>query len=417
MAINALYTGASGLAANSTALDVVGNNLANLNTVGFKTQRALFRDAVYQTLSSGSAASGSFGGTNPVQMGFGVSVGAVDSLFTQGTLNPTGNALDLGINGRGFFVVSNGTQTSYTRTGSFNVDDTGILVDSSTGFRVQRFGSIGESTATTSGFQTTGDLDIHIPFGVGLAGVPTTTAVLQGNIDSRTSVGGSFDRFFQVFDSQSTIRSMTLTFTKTAVNTYSLSASMTGATVTVPPTSIQFDQQGQLLSPTTLDVTITGLPSASDQTITFDLGDSGTANGLSQFGDDSTVSVVSQNGIGSGTLNTVSVDLSGIIQGTFSNGRTVPIAQIAIAGFNNEAGLIRQGNNYYGVSPSSGNPILGPAGSGGLGLVQGGTLEGANVDIATEFAKLIIAQRGFQVSAQTVTAANEMLQTVSNILR
>lgn len=420
MALNALFTGASGLAANSSALDVVGNNLANLNTTGFKTQRALFQDAVYQTLSGGSAAQQAGGGANPVQVGFGVQVSNVDSQFNQGTLNPTGRALDLGIQGRGFFTVSNGSQTLFTRSGAFSVDDAGFLVDPATGNRVQRFGTTGEITPTTPGFQAPGNNDIRIPFGASIPGLPTSFANLQQNLGSDINVGDIRSTSTQIYDTQGAQQILTLSFEKTAVNTYKMSGSITGGgQVVVPTTPITFDQSGNLAAtaPASLDISITGLPSAANQTITVNLGTPGSSNGITQFGGETSFKVATQDGSGSGTLSTVSVDTSGIIQGTFSNGRVVPLAQLAIAGFNNESGLLREGNNYFASSSSSGNPLIGPALSGGLGSIQGGTLEGSNVDIATEFAKLIIAQRGFQVNAQTVTAANEVLQEIANIIR
>ena len=418
MALNALFTGASGLAANSAALDVVGNNLANLNTTGFKTQRALFLDAVYQTLSSGSAAQGAGGGANPVQVGFGVSVGAVDSEFTQGTLNPTGRALDLGIQGTGFFTVSNGSQTLFTRSGAFSVDDAGFLVDASSGNRVQRFGSTGEVGAPNSaGFQAAGDFDIRIPFGAGVPGLPTTSATMQGNLDSRDGVGSTRLAPIEFFDSQSTPHQLNVTFTKTAINTYEISVTSTGLTATIPNTPIVFNDSGYLVSPASIDVSLSGFASAADQTIRLNLGTPLSGNGVTQFGGAVSVDAVTQDGSGSGTLTEVSVDKSGIIQGTFSNGRTVALAQLAMARFNNESGLVREGNNYYASSAASGNALLGPANTGGIGSIQGGTLEGSNVDIATEFAKLIIAQRGFQVNSQVVSAANQVLQEVANIIR
>src|SRR5262249_3611272 len=163
MALNALFVGASGLTANSTALDVVGNNLANINTTGYKTQRTLFKDMVYQTLSAGSSASQTTGGTNPIQFGFGVGVGAVDSLLAQGNLSAAGRNLDVGIQGSGFFVASDGTQNMFTRAGSFSIDSNGFLVDPTTGFRIQRSGVVGEPTATSAGFQIPGVQDIRIP--------------------------------------------------------------------------------------------------------------------------------------------------------------------------------------------------------------------------------------------------------------
>lgn len=417
MALNALFVGSSGLTANSTALDVVGNNLANINTTGYKNQRTLFRDVVYQTLSAGSGASGTVGGTNPVQLGFGVNVGSVDSLFGQGNLTPTGRTLDAGIQGSGFFVVNNGTQNLFTRAGGFNVDSSGYLVDPGTGFRVQRFGTAGEGSATLPGFQVAGDNRIKIPFGAGVSGVQTANVNYQGNLDTNLAVGGNVTTAIQVYDSQNTARSLTVTFTKTGSNTFDVTAAIAGGTVAVPATPVTFDNDGLLLSPANLALAVSGIPGADNQTINLRLGTIGQATGLTQFGGTSTATAVTQDGSGSGTLVSVSFDQSGIVQGQFSNGRSIPIAQLAIAAFNNESGLIRQGTNYFATSAASGEALIGTAGGGGRGSVQGGSLEGANVDIATEFSRLILAQRGFQVNARTITAANDTLQELANIIR
>jgi flagellar hook protein FlgE len=417
MALTALSTGSTGLQVNSQALDVVGNNLANLNTTGYKTQRTLFKDLVYQTLNPGSAPTANSGGTNPSQNGFGVGVGTIDSMFSQGSVSPTGRNLDAAIQGRGFFVVSNGNTTAYTRAGSFSVDAQGYLVDPNTGYRVQRSGSVGEGSATLPGFQVPGNNSIRVPFGVGAPGTETANVTYQGNLSSSMAVGESTTTAIQVYDSQSTARALTVTFTKTAANTFDASASISGGTATLASTQVTFDTAGLLVSPASLTLNISGIPGAANQTVTLNLGTPGQATGLTQFGGSSTASAVTQDGSGFGTLTDVSYDASGIVQGQFSNGRTIPLAQLAVAGFNNEGGLIRSGNNYFLASASSGGALVGTAGSGGLGTVQGSALEGANVDIAIEFSRLIVAQRGFQVNARTITAANDTLQELANIIR
>jgi flagellar hook protein FlgE len=418
MALTALFTGASGLIANSTALDVVGNNLANLNTSGYKTQRALFKDLVYQQLDFGSSGDGgSIGGTNATQIGYGVNIGAIDSIFLQGAVNPTGRPLDVALQGSGFFVVRGTTGDQFTRAGSFGVDANGFLVDPATGARVQRTGIVGEGGPGAPAFQVPGNNDIRIPFGAGAAGVPTTTVRYQGNLDKNMAVGDTLTTGIQVFDSQSGPQTLTVTFTKTGVNTYSATATVPGATVTAAPTPITFDTAGLLVSPGTLPITVSGLPGTVAQTINLELGVPGQTVGLTQFGGQSSIAAVTQNGTGFGALTQVSIDQNGIVQGQFTNGRTIPVAQLAIAGFNNEGGLIRVGDNYYDSGPGSGEALIGVAGAGGRGLIQGSALEGANVDIAVEFSRLIIAQRGFQINTRTITASNETLQELANIIR
>jgi flagellar hook protein FlgE len=417
MSLTALFTGSTGLSANSAALDVVGNNLANLNTTGYKTQRTLFKDLVYQTLSPGSAPTATTGGTNPAQNGFGVAVGSIDSLFAQGSVTPTGRNLDAAIQGQGFFVVSNGETTAYSRAGSFAVDAAGFLIDPNTGYRVQRTGMVGESTPGQPGYQVSGSQDIRIPFGAGAQGVPTTNVAYQGNLSGSLQVGQSVTTAIQVYDSQSTPRSLTVTFTKTGANTFDASAAIGGGTATLSATQVTFDTSGLLVSPAALTASVSGIPGAANQTISLNLGTPGQATGLTQFGGTSTAYAITQDGSGFGTLTDVSFSSDGTVQGQFSNGRTIPLAQLAIAGFNNEGGLLRTGNNYFLTSAASGEALVGTANSGGLGSIQGAALEGANVDIATEFSRLIIAQRGFQVNARTITAADESLQELANIIR
>ncbi|MFM8273674.1 MAG: flagellar hook-basal body complex protein, partial [Gemmata sp.] len=275
MALNALFVGASALTANSTALDIVGNNIANLNTTGFKSQRTLFKDMLYQTTNPGSGATATGGGTNPIQLGFGVGIGSVDSVFQQGTLNPTGRNLDAGIQGTGFFVISQGGRNVYTRAGSFSVDSNGFLVDPSSGGRVQRAGVVGEATPTTPGFQVSGSSDIRIPLGAGIAGVPTSTINYKGNLSSSLQVGQSASTGIQVYDSQSTPRALTVTFTKTAANTFDVTATVSGGTATIAASTVTFDTNGFLSSPATLSVAISGIPGAAAQTVTMNLGTPG----------------------------------------------------------------------------------------------------------------------------------------------
>lgn len=418
MALTALFTAASGLAANSTALDVVGNNLANLNTTGYKNQRVLFQDQVYQMLSSGSSGDGgSVGGTNASQIGYGVVVGSVGNIFQQGAINPTNRPLDAAIQGAGFFTLRAESGNVFSRAGNFGVDSAGFLVDPATGARVQRTGTIGEGAPGVPGFQLAGNNDIRVPFGAGATGNPTLNVRYQGNLNRDMAVGATQTTGIQIFDTQSGPQTLTVTFTKTGVNTYSATATVPGATVTMPPTPINFDGDGLLVSPATLTANITGIPGANAQNVVLNLGIPGQATGLSQFGGSSTASAITQDGSGAGSLTQVSIDSNGIVQGTFSNGRTVPLATLALATFNNEGGLIRTGSNYYITGPGSGEALIGPAGSGGRGAVQGAALEGSNVDIAIEFSRLILAQRGFQINSRTVSISNETLQELANVVR
>lgn len=436
MGITALFTGSTGLQANNTALDVVGNNLANLNTTGYKNQRTMFQDAVYQAINAGAPGTPTSGGTNVAQIGFGVAVGAIGTQFSQGVITPTGRSLDAAIQGPGYFTLRSGNQTVFSRAGAFDIDADGFLVDPSTGFLVQRYGLVGDPTATTPGFQIPGDNRIRVPFGIGAAGLPTQNVRMQGNISStlvpNDPVNGVSTVAMQVFDSLSTSQTLTARFTKTAANTFDFSATIPGATITYPDNGgaatpaapITFNTNGTVAGPAGPDplraqirITVSGLPGTDPQDITLDFGTIGQQGGVTQFGGVTTVAAVTQDGLASGVLNTVSIDTNGVLQGQFSNGRTLALAQLAVAGFNNEGGLIRFGDNYFTSGAGSGEPLIGVARDGGRGAIQGAALEGSNVDVAIEFSRLIIAQRGFQVNARTITAANETLQELANIIR
>jgi flagellar hook protein FlgE len=417
---NSLYAGVTGLQTNQTTLDVVGNNLANSNTPGFKVQTANFQDLVYETLLESTALSGSVGGTNPMQVGFGATVGSIESNFQEGPLQSTGRALDLALQGNGFFLVNNGTQNYFTRAGAFDLDQNGYVIDAATGFRVQRFGTLGEATATTPAFQTPGNSGIRIPLGLGIPGTATANVNLQGNIDAGLAIGdASTTTAIQVFDTQGTQHTLSLTFTKTAANTFSVSGSITGGTLTgLPFASVTFNANGTLAGPATIPINVSfppGLPAL--QTITLNLGTVGQATGLSQFGGSTSVAAVSQDGFAAGSLQSFNINQSGVFEGIFTNGQTLPLAQLSIATFANPGGLHRSGQNFFTETAGSGPPLIGAALAGGRGAIQPGALEGSNVDVATEFTKLIIAQRAYQINARTITASNEVLQTLANIIQ
>jgi flagellar hook protein FlgE len=418
-----LYTGVSGLQAAQQMRDVVGNNLANLNTTGFKTQAVNFADLVYQTLSQPTqGVTGGVGGTDPTQVGLGTFLEGTSTNFLQGSLQQTGRTYDLAVEGNGFFAVSNGAGTYYTRAGSFDVDANGFLVDPSTGYKVQRFGTVGEGTATTPAFQTAASTDIKIPIGTGIPGTGTQNVTLQGNLSASLATNGTYSTAIQIFDSQGTGHSLSLTFTKTATNTFGLTGALSdGGTVTVPAnTSITFNADGSLAGPATIALSI-AYPAAigvtTPQAVTLKLGTVGKTDGLTQFGGNSSAAAINQDGAAAGSLTSVSVGQDGTINGAFSNGKILAIAQIALATFANPGGLTRQGNNYYAATVNSGPPVVAGGLAGGRGLVQGGTLEQSNVDVSTEFTNLIIAQRSFQVNAKAITTSSEVLQDLANIIR
>ena len=548
-----LFASVSALRAEQTLLDVVGNNLANVNTTGFKSQRVQFEDLVYQTLRPATTTiSTSVGGTDPLQVGLGVKVGSIDTDQEQGGLEATGNKFDLAIQGSGFFVVSNGLDTRYTRAGAFAVDASNFLVDPSTGYRVQRFGTTGES----GGFQVGGDSQIRVPFGTTVPPKETSTVTFNGNLSagaigplqetltssSRFLTGGvsagagtllnaidggnagyapgdsinitgtdvtgaavntslavngattmgdlanaitaalaggtgatasldangnivlqanntgpvtlaltladaagnagtipwgshgmlesvkgkdgdTVNTAIQIYDTQGTPHTMILTFQKQAANLWDLTASIPAADGTMIDNKvqgIQFNDDGsfrQLIGPDDADISfqITGLSTV--QTIGFASGLTTGFDGLSQYGGNSTATASDQYGYSAGFLTNVSIGPDGVIDGVFTNGLSLPLAQLAIASFRNPGGLSREGNNYFALSSNSGLPQVGAASSADRGSVESGVLESSNVDLALEFTRLIVGQRSFQVNARAITAANEVLQELGNIIR
>lgn len=413
---SSLLTAVSGLQSAQTMLDVTGNNLANVNTTAFKSQRTDFQDLVYQTLNQSTlTSSGQISGTDPVQVGLGVTAAGTTTRFSQGGLQSTGRDLDLAIQGNGYFIVRNASgQNIYTRAGGFDTDSNGFLIDPTTGFRVQRFGTVGEATASTPAFQTPGNNDILIPIGTGINGQPTQNVQLQGNLSAAMAVGATYSTAIQVYDTQGTGHSLTMTFTKTASNTFSMTASVTGGTVAgVPVAPITFNADGSLGGPATAALTLAFPPSLPGaQAVTINLGTAGAFNGLTQFGNASSAAAISQDGSTAGALTSISVAQDGTIQGSFTNGRVLALAQVAMARFANQGGMSRIGSNYYDAGFNAGVPVVGAPASGGRGVIQRGALEQSNVDVSLEFTQLIIAQRAFQVNARTISTSDQMLQSL-----
>jgi flagellar hook protein FlgE len=414
-----LLTGVTGLKANQEMLDVVGNNLANSNTPGFKGQRVRFADLFYQTMQPATPSTASAGGADPVQLGFGTRISSVDTLLSQGTLEPTGRDLDIGIQGAGYFQLSDGNSSFFTRAGSFDVDSSGILRDPSTGFNVLRFGNVGEST----GFQQFGDPRIHVPFGIGAPGQVTSTVSLLGNLGATTPVNGTVPSSIQVFDSKGTGHTLSLTFKKTAANpdAWTVSASVPAAEGTVSGTlgPITFNSDGSpsALGNQTLTFDFSNSGASAGQAIQFTMGTVNGFDGLTEFGGNSTAAASTQDGFATGTLTSVSISKDGIINGVFTNGKITPLAQLAMASFANPAALNREGNNLFTMTAQSGQAMIGPGLNAGRGGIQQGVLEQSNVDVATEFTPLIVAQRAYEVNARTVTVSDQVLQTLTNIIR
>lgn len=407
-------TSLSGLNANSTALSTIANNLANLNTVAYKATRPLFRDLFYQQL--GTAGSG-----NPLQVGVGATVGAIDSLFIQGSIESSGVATDVAIQGDGFLIVDNNGLRLFSRAGNLSVDANGQLITND-GALVQGFPAVNGviSTSQTLSPLVVANGQINPPN-------PTSFVQLALNLDASAPVGSTFSTSVAVYDALGASHILKYTYTKTAANAWNYDITVpaadlggTGLPVSINSGALQFNGAGLLTSPaaTIAGITISGFANgANPLTFAWQLFDPNGTGFLTQVAAPSAASSTRQNGFTSGTLLSFIIDATGIIQGIFSNGQTVPLGQIALATFPNVQGLLRNGSNNYLASLSSGAPNIGTPGTGGRGTIAGGALELSNVDIAREFAQLILAQRGFQANARAITTFDEVTQEAINLKR
>ena len=421
--LRSMFSGVSGLRSHQTMMDVIGNNIANVNTVGYKSATVVFQDLLSQAIRGAgvpdSAADGA-GGTNPAQVGLGVTITGIANNFNQGASQLTGRSTDLSIQGDGFFVVRDSGQQLYTRAGSLNFDALGRLTTSDgsilQGWTADATGAINPNAAVG---------DLSMPLGQSTAPQITQNVRLGGNLPADAAVGTEIVTSLTVYDVQGTPIDATFTFEKTATDAWTLTATMpdqtTAAPVTVGTVNLVWDPTATppAFNPApALTMTPTAATGSwSGGTIDVDFGAATDAQALRQFSGQSSVAALSQDGSALGTLQSFSIGQDGVVTGVFSNGRTRPIGQIALAAFSNASGLEKTGNSLYRASVNSGLPQVGQAGSGGRGTLAGSTLEMSNVDLAQEFTNLIIAQRGFQANSRVITASDELLQDLVNLKR
>jgi flagellar hook protein FlgE len=413
---SALFAGVSGLNAQSARTQVIGNNIANINTYGFKASRTSFADILNQNMTWVSS---------NTQIGRGTKLESITRDLSNGSLETTNSGTDLAIDGDGYFIVSDGATNYYTRAGQFSFDADGYLINPH-GYKLQ--GDV-YSNGVASG--TRGDIQFTT---TNSAPSTTTTFALGANLDSRASAATSFSTSLTVYDSLGTPLTLTLTFTKSssappagtsAEWSVVPTLSDTGATVLIGGASsatLSFNTAGVLNSPTTDQViTISGLTDGSSigsgGSITFDLINNSAGNEITGYAATSAVNAVSQDGYSSGSLLSVSVDQDGVITGMFTNGQSQDLAKIALAKFTNPLGLEAKGNNLFVESYASGQPIVAVAGQGGIGSIASSSLEQSNVDLSKEFVNLIMTQRAFQANSKIITTSDEMLTDLVNIAR
>ncbi len=395
--LRSLFAGVSGLRAHQTMLDVVGNNIANVNTAGFKSSQVEFEDTLSQALKAAGAPQGGQGGTNPAQVGLGVQVGAINTTFTQGPAETTGVDTDLMIQGDGFFVVDDGGQQVYTRDGAFKFDANGNLTTAN-GALVQ--GWIAQNGVVNTSSSISG---IKLPIGTSMPPLASTAAKLAGNLPA-DGTGSPISNDLKVYDAKGQLVDVALTYTyDTTSSTWTLSFNDPSATTQPAAVPLAFDSSGNLTTTSPVTVTLNG------QSVALDIG------AVTAFGGENTASVITSDGNAMGSLASYSISPDGTIQGVFTNGMKQPLGQIALATFNNPGGLNKVGNSEYSESVNSGNARIGTAGTGSRGQLAAGEIEGSNVDLSQEFSNLIIAQRGFEANSKVITTSDEVLQDLVNL--
>jgi len=397
----------SGLDASSAALATTANNLANLNTVGYKDQKIQFADLFYQNL-------GSDGAGDPIQQGAGVKVSSQPSDFTQGNVTSTGIETNVAINGNGFFVVEKNGVQSYTRAGNFEVG-TDNLLETVDGQKVLGYQAVNGVVNAGTGLGT-------LALGAGTISPASATAnvSMTSNLDATAAVGTTYSTQATIYDSLGASHQITFTYTKTATNTWGYSITIPAADVkgVTDPTvlttgSLTFNGNGALVSPAAnpAPIPITGFADgANNLSFTWKMYDANKNGLLTQDAAASSTASIQQDGAASGTLVNFSIGADGTISGSFSNGKTAAVGQIALASFADVQGLSRDGSNDYSPTLASGQPAIGEPTSGVLGNISGGALEQSNVDIATEFANLIVAQRSYEANARVVTTFDQVAQ-------
>jgi len=415
---SSLFAGVSGLNASSRQMDVIGNNIANVNTIGYRAAKIYFADILSQSIA---------GGSGSMQIGRGVGVVAVPTLFGQGSFESTQSATDLAIDGGGFFMVNDiDGATYYTRAGIFTINRDGYLVDVNQ-YRVQGYQY--ESGISTG---VTGDISLS-----GVQSVPeiTTRVSIGANLDGVAAENDTFISALTVYDSKGSEHTLTVTFTKNAdAGKWDMGVELSDLDpvggLTLSSTAITFDENGKLDATADLTITIDAgstLPGGATigdaGVINWDLvdgdadGDGKNAEIMTGYAGASVNRSLISNGHSSGELQSLSVGSDGVLNGFFSNGQTVDLGQVALAKFASPWGLNKMGSNLFAPTMNSGTALINKPGTGGVGEISPNSLEMANTDIATEFINMITAQKAYQASAKVITTTDQMMAELMNIKR
>lgn len=413
--IGSLYSGISGLKANTSAMAVIGDNIANVDTTGYKSSKVSFANIFSSTLSR-----------TGLEIGRGVTLNGVNAKWEAGSLENTNSATDLSVNGTGMFIVSDPSTSMsyYTRAGQFEWDANGNLVTLD-GFNVQGYSIAPDGTVS-------GLSDISLPNG---SSDPNATENISFglNLDSEAAVGDTFTSSITTYNSLGAEAVLDIEFERVATG-WDWSVSVDPTTTTCLTTGhIEFDVNGALdIANSYYDpndgtgavydnpvIDITGFSDADDMAVTWTyLDTTGVTDGsITGYADTSQKTAQSQDGYPSGSLQSVSIDEDGYFTGLYSNGSMIPFAQIGLADFPSYAGLYKMGSNLYSESLSSGQALIGSPNTSGLGAISSNTLEMSNVDLATEFVELITTQRAYQANSKVITTSDEVLQELINIKR
>ncbi|WP_420239868.1 flagellar hook protein FlgE [Telmatobacter bradus] len=416
----------SGLDADATSLDTIANNLSNMSTTAYKTHTTKFSDAFYESL-------GTSGAGNPIAKGTGAKVSGTSTDFTQGNFNTSHKTnSDMAINGEGFFVVKNSTGQYLTRDGGFTQNAAGQLVTTN-GANLMGY-------AVTKGVPDTSKLaEVKLPTsGSVMSANASTKMTVTANLDSSTAVGGTYTSTATLYDSLGETHTATITYTKTANNSWNYSIALPASdyasgTATPITGSLAFDASGNLSTissggaastvgtapgnVSSIPLSFAGLSDGSnDMAINWNMLNSNNGQILTQTNSPSTTSSAVADGYTSGTYESFAVDTNGMVNATYSNGQTVAVGQVALADVANDQGLVSKGSGMYATTVSSGNMNVGTAGNGSLGTIEDNATEESNVDISTEFADLIVAQRAFEANSKSITTFDTVTQETINLI-
>lgn len=462
--MRSLYSGVSGMQNHQTRLDVIGNNVANVNTTGFKRGRVNFQDMISQQLSGAARPTTEVGGVNPKEVGLGVMTASIDTIFTQGNLQSTGVSTDVAIQGNGFFILKNGEESFYTRAGAFGLDSEGTLVNPANGMRVQGWMAEelnGEMVLNTAGSTE----DIIIPVGTKDPAKATQNVNFACNLNKNTPeilegaspadiAKGTWATEQKIYDSFGNQHMLSVSFTRVVGNPnqweVTVNVNPDGETPTETRVGlgttdgtentflVNFDNNGTLLSVMDSAGNMTNpegevilqtsfnVPDANPdengnpyrQTLNINLGTIGSQkNTITQSASQSSTKAFYQDGYTMGYLDNFKIDSTGTITGVYSNGTNRIIGQLALASFTNQGGLEKAGENTYVESNNSGLANIGVSGIAGKGSLLAGSLEMSNVDLTEQFTDMIVTQRGFQASSKTIQTADTLLDTVMNLKR